>query len=156
MVQTTHEVRWRESSLLEERQRRSRALNIFVPRVKEQLQPTCIILFGSTATGLDRLESDLDVVIIGGHLPARQFDRLDLLGHLALGISVSIDAFAYTEEEFERMLDQFHVTALDALYQGRPLYGEEYFARLHQKLEQLLAQGLRRSAIAWTVPSPLL
>lgn len=126
-------------------------MNEYVQRLTA-LQPTCIALFGSTATGHDHLESDLDLVIIGGQLPERQFDRLDVLNRLKIGIPVSIDTFAYTETEFEQMLQHLNVTALDCLYEGRPLLGERYFERLHQDLEQLLARGLNRSMTAWAMP----
>ena len=142
-------VQWRETSLAEERQHRQKAIDEFTRRLKEDVRPTCIILFGSAATGRDRIESDLDIVVIGGKLPEKTFDRLDYLARLKRGIPVSIDAFPYTEAEFERMLDDLHVTALDCMREGVPLHGKEYFDRLRPKFEEYVALGLRRDKVAW-------
>jgi len=101
------------------------------------------------ARGTDRVESDVDLVVIGGKLPERIFDRLDVLARLEWGIPVSIDAFPYTEAEFERMLDNLHVTALECIHHGIPLHGEEYFDRLRPKFEAYVARGLRRGKAAW-------
>jgi hypothetical protein len=89
------------------------------------------------------------VVVIGGPLPEKIFDRLDLLARLKRGIPVSIDAFPYTEAEFERMLDNLHVTALDCMYEGIPLHGKDYFERLRPKFDEYVARGLRRGKAAW-------
>ncbi|MBI3764415.1 MAG: nucleotidyltransferase domain-containing protein [Chloroflexi bacterium] len=106
-------------------------------------------MFGSMAKNTDRIESDVDIVIVGGDLPDNLSQRLRLVGELKFGIPVSIDAFPYTEAEFERMLDNLHVTALDCLYEGVPLHGKEYFDRLLPKFEAYVARGLRRDKIAW-------
>ena len=101
------------------------------------------------AKGTDRIESDLDVVVIGGDLPVKVSDRLRLVGRLKWGIPVSIDAFPYAIAEFERMLDNRHVTALDCMYEGVPLHGKEYFDRLRPKFDEYVARGLRRGQAAW-------
>lgn len=142
-------VQWREPSLAEERQRRQKAVDEFTRRLKDNVRPTCIIVFGSVAKGTDRIESDLDIVVIGGTLPARIFDRLDNLARLKRGIPVSIDAFPYTESEFEHMLENKHVTALDCMYEGKPLHGEDFFKRLRVRFDEMAKRGLRRTDCAW-------
>jgi len=143
-------VRWREASLAEERQRRQTAIKEYLQRLQDKVQPTCVVLFGSVAKGTDRVESDLDFVVVGGQLPKRLFDRLDVLAKLKWGIPVSIDVFPYTGSEFEGMLDNQHVTALDCMYEGIPLHGEAYFKRLHARFEELVKQGWHRTKCVWT------
>lgn len=142
-------VQWRELDLAEERRRRRDALDEFTRRLREQVEPTCIILFGSVAKGSDRIESDLDVVVVGGKLPEKISERLRFVARLKRGIAVSIDSFPYTESEFEQMLDDRHVTALDCMYEGVPLHGQDYFERLRPKFEAYVARGLKRDKVAW-------
>jgi predicted nucleotidyltransferase len=114
-----------------------------------EIQPTCVILFGSMAKATDRIESDVDMVVVGGDLPQDISERLLRIGRLKWGIPVSIDAFPYTEAEFERMLDDLHVTALDCMYEGIPLHGQEYFDRLKSRFDGYVRRGLRRDKVAW-------
>jgi predicted nucleotidyltransferase len=155
MGSIAHAIQWREPSLVDERQRRAAALKEFTQRLRQTVQPTCVILFGSVARGADRVESDLDLIVIGGQLPAGLFERLDVMSKLKRGLPVAIDAFPYTELEFEQMLDNLHVTALEAMRDGRPLEGEGYFARMRVKFDGLVKRGLSRSRQAWSLPPQL-
>src|SRR3990170_890526 len=128
MGPTTYAIRFREPPTLEEqRAQRGAATREFVQRLKTTVRPTCIILFGSVARGADTVASDLDFVVIGGQLPQLMFDRLDILAKLKRGIRSSIDAFPYTEAEFEQMLDNTNLLALESVHEGRPLHGDAYF-----------------------------
>ena len=143
-------IQWLEPSLFEERERRRRALTEYTERLKDVIKPTCVILFGSVARGTDKVWSDLDVVVISGNLPEKLFDRLRVVGRLKRGLSASIDAFPYTEAEFERMVESAHLTALDSLHSGIPLHGETYFQKLKVRFNTLVAlQGWRRTDHGW-------
>lgn len=121
----------------------------YARRLAEALMPTCVILFGSVARGTDSERSDLDLVVIGGDLPQDIFDRMGCVNKVTRGIRTPADIFPYTEAEFERMLDNLHVTALDCMYEGIPLHGQEYFDRLRPKFDEYVARGLRRAKAAW-------
>jgi predicted nucleotidyltransferase len=149
MRTTANAVQWREYTLAEARARRQDALQKFTQSVIENVQPACIILFGSSAKGMDQVGSDLDLVIVGGKLPRSMLERLRHIGRLKWDLPVSIDAFPYTEAEFEQMLDNLHVTALDCMYEGVPLYGQNYFERLRPKFNAYVARGLRKGKAAW-------
>ncbi len=153
MDQTAPALQWRESTLPEERQQRSQALTEYMRRLTAAVQPSCIILFGSVARGTDRISSDIDLIVIGGQLPARMFDRLDTVNRLKRGLPVSMDVFPYTEAEFAQMLDELHVTALEAMHDGVPLLGEAYFAKMRSKYEASIRQGLTRTSTAWSLLS---
>jgi predicted nucleotidyltransferase len=147
-------IQWHEPSLNEERERRRVALTQYTERLKDALHPACIILFGSVARGTDKVWSDLDVVLIGGSLPDKLFERLRVVGRLKRGLLASIDAFPYTEAEFEHMIENAHLTALESIHHGVPLHGEAYFQRLIVKFNTLLVkQGWRRTDQGW-IASP--
>jgi len=142
-------LQWREYTLAEARARRQEALQKFTQNVIESLQPACLILFGSSAKGTDKVGSDLDVVIVGGKLPVSMSERLRRIGRLKWDLPVSIDTFPYTEPEFEQMLDNLHVTALDCLSEGVPLHGKDYFERLRPKFNAYVERGLKKGKAAW-------
>jgi hypothetical protein len=52
------------------------------------------------------------------------------------------------------MLRRGHVTALDALADGVPVYGEDYFAALRGIFEDMVRLGLHRSTCSWVLPRP--
>ena len=128
--------------------RRAHAVE-YARRIVEALAPACIILFGSVAKGTDNAWSDIDLVVVGGDLPANIFDRFGRVNALKRGLSTPADAFPYTEAEFEQMLDNLHVTALDCMYEGQVLHGQDYFDRLRPKFEAYVARGLTRGKAAW-------
>jgi len=134
----------------ERRRLRRKVARQFAARVVEAYHPACIILYGSVARDADTLDSDVDLIVIGGDLPSDPFDRLGALMRLN-GTIVPIEPLGYSEAEFERMLARLHVTALEALEFGIPLYGESYFVRLKEQFERLKAQGLHRTSNAWTM-----
>jgi len=152
MRQTDTFIQWHEPSLTEECERRRLALTQYTERLKDAIHPTCIILFGSVARGTDKVWSDLDVVIVGGSLLDKLFERLRVVRRLKRGLPASIDAFPYTEAGFERMTENAHLTALESIRHGGPLHGEAYFQRLRVKFNRLVAkQGWRRTNLGWTV-----
>jgi predicted nucleotidyltransferase len=114
------------------------------------VQPACIILFGSVARATDRISSDIDLIVIGNQFPERMFDRLDIVNRLKRGLPVAMDVFPYTIAEFDQMLDDLHVTALEALRDGVALKGEAHLAHLRTKYQTLIQNGLRRTAAAWS------
>ncbi len=122
----------------------------FARTTAAELHPVCIILFGSTAKGMDSLESDVDVIVVGGQIPQDRSARNRQVYRLRPRAGAPMDVFAYTEAEFERMLDNCHVTALDAMFEGKPLYGKRYFNRLRKRFDELAQAGWHRTNCTWT------
>ncbi len=64
-----------------------------------------------------------------------------------------IEPLGYTEAEFETMLTAFRITVLDAVLEGMPLYGENYFNNLKNKLNELEKTGLYKGKASWHIPA---
>jgi predicted nucleotidyltransferase len=131
----------------------SAALAAYAAKLIDGLAPQCIILYGSLARGTYTTASDIDLVVVAGNLPDKFFDRLDVLQRLN-DTRCPIDAFSYTPEEFQSMLQRGHVTALDALADGAPLFGADYFGRLRELFQNMVQRGLHRSTCSWVLPRP--
>lgn len=129
------------------------ALAAYTATVVNRLQPESVILYGSLARGTYTNLSDIDLVVITQLLPDYFMDRLDLLQRLNQHLG-PIEALGYTRSEFEYMLQRGHVTALDAVADGVPLHGEEYFRQLKTVFEDMVRRGLRRTTCAWVLPQP--
>ncbi len=67
--------------------------------------------------------------------------------------SFPIEPLGYTEAEFETMLMSFRITALDAVCEGVPLYSENYFNNLKNKLNELEKIGLYKDKTSWRIPA---
>jgi predicted nucleotidyltransferase len=126
----------------------------FCRRVVKSFRPDCVILHGSMARGTARPSSDIDIVVIGGRLPENFFERSFSLNRLRDG-TAPIEVVGYTLAEWEQMMAQLHLTVLETLHWGVPLYGEALFAQWKEKLEQWKSLGLRREASSWSVPAAL-
>lgn len=113
----------------------------------------CAILYGSMATGCYQEGSDIDLILISEGIPSDFWQRLKSVS-LLYEPRVPIEALAYTSEEFHRMIEDMHVTALDATTQGIPLAGMEAFQKLCDHTAILKSQGLRRAAHAWVMDAP--
>ena len=116
--------------------------------------PDCIILFGSVARHQHTPGSDIDILVIGGDLPEEPRDRFRLLMRLRPRFA-PIQVQAFTREEWERMLANRHVTALEALNDGIPLWGEGIFERWRARFERWRKLGLRREESVWKIPHVL-
>jgi hypothetical protein len=117
-------------------------------RLPGSTAPLCVILYGSVAKGTHTTVSDVDMIVIAENLASDFWERLRAFNDLRPR-GVPLEALAYTPAEFAQMLDDYSITALDAVTQGYPLFGGPYFAGLQQKVEELKAKGLRRTARAW-------
>lgn len=113
----------------------------------------CAILYGSMATGRYREGSDIDLILISEGVPSDFWQRLKSVS-LLYEPRVPLEALAYTPEEFHQMIEDMHVTALDATAQGIPLAGKGMFDSLCAHTEALKSQGLRRAAHAWVIDAP--
>ena len=128
----------------------SEDLGWYTQALVKTLRPACVILHGSLARGDYTQASDADIVVVGGALPSRFLDRLSLLIEVNT-TPTRIEALGYSQSEFETMLAECHLTALEAMENGIPLYGETYFAHLRRTFDNMKSRGLQRDHTAWHI-----
>jgi predicted nucleotidyltransferase len=126
----------------------------FAQVVAATYAPDCIILFGSVARTEQKQDSDIDILVIGGNLPISHRERFRLLMRLRPQLA-PIQVHTYTREEWKSMMDNKHVTVLEALKDGKALHGEELFTEWRQQFQHWINQGLRRTNCTWVIPSKL-
>lgn len=68
--------------------------------IVQHCEPDEIILFGSYAKGCDRLDSDLDILVIGDFRQSKFIRNLEL-NELLNQFPISIDLHLLTSEEFQ-------------------------------------------------------
>lgn len=117
-------------------------------------RPDCIILFGSVARNTHTPHSDIDIIVIGGDLPASPRERFLRLIRLRPRFA-PIQVQSFTRAEWDHMLAAKHVTVLEALQDGRPLHGRRLFRLWRREFERWLALGLQRMDSTWKVPKTL-
>lgn len=90
--------------------------------IVQAVSPDKIILFGSYATGKATEDSDLDLVVIWDS-DLNPHKRNLLLSRLFPGRNFSLDIFAFTKEEFEKMKDIAGTILYEAYHNGKVIYG---------------------------------
>jgi predicted nucleotidyltransferase len=123
-------------------------------QLRERFQSDCIILHGSVARGTHTLKSDVDIIVVGGNLADNFFTRLYELSELRDG-KTPFEIVGYTLAEWEDMMPRFHLTTLEALQWGIPLYGEALFAQWHERFTYWKSLGLHRGKVSWFIPPQL-
>lgn len=131
-----------------------KSIENFCQRVVEEFQPDCIILYGSVAQGKATRTSDVDLIVIGGALPEDFFERLYEFNRLRDG-TAPLEIVGYTNVEWKEMLNNWHLTPLEAIYWGIPLYGQKLFSQWQNQLRSWQKAGLRREANSWVIPATL-
>jgi predicted nucleotidyltransferase len=126
----------------------------YAQAVAATYHPDCIILFGSVARNTQQRNSDIDILVIGGDLPASHRERFRLLMRLR-PLLAPIQVQTFTRAEWEDMLADKHVTVLEAMQDGEALYGQPLFARWRRQFRHWQALGLRRSTCTWVIPPAL-
>lgn len=124
----------------------------FCSRVITAFQPDCVILHGSVARQTNTPTSDIDIIVIGGNLPTNFFERSYQLNSMRDGIA-PLEVVSYTLLEWQQMMEDFHLTTLEALHWGIPLHGKKLFKKWQVHLEKWKGKGLRRNAFSWVVPN---
>ena len=127
------------------------ALASYVKKLIRGLAPDCVILYGSLAKGTYNTASDIDLVVISPRLSGDFLGRLTILQELNV-TSCPVDALGYTPDEFRDMLRKGHVTALDALADGVPVWGVPYFDESEQIFQYMSRRGLHRTTCTWVLP----
>ena len=101
------------------------ALPEIVRRLVEASQPEKIILFGSWATGTNRPDSDLDLLVIESSPFGKERSRLQEIGRLerALGrVPYPTDLLVYSRDEVDRWRSSPHHIIARAFKEGTEIY----------------------------------
>ena len=122
--------------------------------VASTYRPDCVILFGSVARNTHTPHSDIDIIVVGGDLPMSSRERFLQLISLRPRLA-PIQVQSFTRSEWDRMLAAKHVTALESLQDGQPLYGKRLFRQWRREFERWLGLGLQRTNTSWKVPKSL-
>lgn len=75
-------------------------------------------------------------------------DRVKLLMELN-DTGLPIEPLGYTPDEMESMMVALNATILEAIEEGTPLLGKDYFQRFKEELAITKAKGLRRTESGW-------
>lgn len=92
-----------------------------VNRIVETISPDKVVLFGSTARGDNRPESDLDLLIIKESQEPR-YRRSVPIYHALRDIMIPMDIIVYTPSEIEEWKQVHQAFVTTALREGEVLY----------------------------------
>lgn len=91
-------------------------------KIVEAISPEKIILFGSYATGKATNESDLDLVVVWNS-DLNSHERNIFLSKLFPKRNFSLDIFAFTRKEAEKLKDVAGTIVYEAFHHGKVIYG---------------------------------
>lgn len=100
-------------------------LEAMVRSIVDAVQPERIILFGSLARGEERVDSDVDLLVIESEPfgPSRsRFHEIARLERAMGAIPLATDILVYTTEEVERLKSSVNHVVAHALREGRVLH----------------------------------
>lgn len=129
-----------------------KALEEYRTNLIKRFRPVCIILYGSRAKGTFTNFSDIDIIVISNSFEHDFISRIKELINANTSM-LPIEPLGYTEAEFEAMLNSCRITALDAVREGIPLFGEDYFGKLRMRLKELEKTGLHKGRVSWRIPA---
>ncbi len=90
-------------------------------------------------------------IVIGGDLPASHRERFRLLMNLRPRLA-PLQVQSFTLAEWDAMMKKKHLSVLEALTDGKALYGQQLFNRWRRQLRSWQTQGLHRTRFAWVIP----
>ena len=91
-------------------------------KIVEAISPEKIILFGSYETGKATNESDLDLVVVWNS-DLNSHERNIFLSKLFPKRNFSLDIFAFTRKEAEKLKDVAGTIVYEAFHHGKVIYG---------------------------------
>jgi predicted nucleotidyltransferase len=118
------------------------ALQHYLKRVSTHVKVHQAILFGSYAQDNYSPGSDIDIAIIADDLPSDPGNRFAMLKDTVLGLD--LQPFAYTTEEWEKMLETESSFAGEIVKHGKALVSRQVETSLRRKTAPLINERLRR------------
>ena len=109
-----------------------------------------IILYGSMAKGNWSIGSDYDVLIGLCINDGKRF--LDRLYDYSRLTSASIDIFVYSHTELDQMIENFHLTLLEALNHGIVLFDRGRWELMQKQFKQWKTAGIvEQMPLGWRI-----
>lgn len=105
----------------------------YINKIKRTVGLELAIIFGSYAKGKYSWGSDIDILLIAKNLPKRPMDRQQILTYP--NTPILIQPFAYTPEEFRKMLKENHPFIIEALKNGKIVYSKNKNIKYHCNFE---------------------
>ena len=94
-------------------------------RIIDLANPRQVILFGSQARGTAKVDSDIDLLIIGDRSQDANWSRRREIGRIRRGlpgVGVPIDILFFTPDEVAKWRDTTNHVVSEALREGRVIY----------------------------------
>ncbi|MGV9203862.1 MAG: nucleotidyltransferase domain-containing protein [Promethearchaeia archaeon] len=123
---------------------RKRSKEIFaqmIDKIKEHIRLDAFILFGSRARNDYLPHSDYDILIVGS-FQKPYLKRGEWV--IEYAPSLAIDLFTYTPDEFDTLFHQYNLTAIDAIGEGIPLYGNPFYKKYKKIYLRFKARGMKK------------
>jgi hypothetical protein len=127
-----------------------RIVERYIKKIVRTLKPKAVIIYGSAAKGSYGAGSDIDILVISENLPKNFLERLKTLYEIDT-TNAPIQPIAYTPQEFERMLNKKHLTALEALEYGLIVYDDGYIQEVVKKFNEMRKRELTRTEEGWEI-----
>ncbi len=118
---------------------------VMIDKIGDRVPLHAFIVFGSRAKGSYFEHSDYDLLIIADFI-GKYLKRTEWVVETAP--LLPIDVFCYTPEEFDKMFNTYHVTAIDSVDEGIILKGENYIKRYQEKLDDFKRRGMKKTKAA--------
>jgi predicted nucleotidyltransferase len=100
----------------------------YVEDVKGKIGLKLAVLFGSYAKNSYSWGSDVDIFLVAEKLPERILERPQML--IDSSFPLPMEVFAYTPEEFNKMVRENHPLVNEALRNGEVVYATVEFKKL--------------------------
>ncbi|MEM3442614.1 MAG: nucleotidyltransferase domain-containing protein [Candidatus Bathyarchaeia archaeon] len=106
----------------------------YLKDIKGKVGLKLAIIFGSYAKDSYSWGSDVDIFLVAKNLPKRVFERSEML--IDPDFPVQIELFAYTPEEFVRMIKDNHPLVNEVLQNGEIIYANVEYKRFLRRLDR--------------------
>ncbi|WP_413944426.1 nucleotidyltransferase domain-containing protein [Bdellovibrio sp. HCB-162] len=83
-------------------------LSLVVSRLQSLFNPLHIYLFGSRVTGLNRVNSDYDFVVVVSKTEKSRLENMQFARQALFDLDVSVDVFVYEETEFNEWKNELN------------------------------------------------
>jgi len=110
----------------------------FLKKLLEKYDIEFVILFGSIAKNNWNYRSDIDLLIVSNSIKGDYLLRLRKMQQIS---PRGIDFFIYTLEEYEKMLNEFRLMAIEPLSTGILIYDKGLGAKFIEKVKNWIKVG---------------
>jgi len=106
----------------------------YVKSIEKKIGLKLAVIFGSYAKNTYSYGSDIDMLLVAEKLPEKPKDRPRIL--LDPNLEIYVEPFAYSEEEFDKMIREKHPIAREALKNGKIIYMSPDYKKILTQLKQ--------------------